>query len=89
MVKVPVEAYAFVGLKVVEVLPSPKSHNTDEGAGVEVLVNVIASLIQPVAGASNAALIKSMTTELVLIIVLTHPALLVTVSVTVKLPVLL
>ena len=89
IVKVPVAEYAFVGLTVVEVVPSPKSHKTALGVGVEVFVNIIGSFIQPFAGASKDAFIKLITTAFVLITVFTHPALLVTVSVTVKLPVLL
>ena len=76
-----------MGLRTVDVVASPKFHKTEAGVGVVVLVKLTGSLTQTVKGAVNEACIKLITTALVFTKVLVQPVLLVTVNVTVKLPV--
>lgn len=82
----PVVVYVFVGLFVVEVVPSPKFYKTEVGAGIVVFVKFTASLTHTVDGPVKEVRKKLITTALLFKTVLLQPVLLVTVSVTVKLP---
>ena len=76
-------------MSIVEVVPSPKLHKTEVGAGVVVLIKLTGASSQTLGGVINDACTKSMTTALDLTIVFVQPVLLTTFNVTVKLPIAL
>ena len=88
-VYVPVVLYDFTGLAAVDVVPSPKSQSCDCAAGAEVLVKLTDSFIQAMSVTLNDVTLLLITTALFLTSVSEQPRLLVTVSITVKEPVLL
>ena len=73
----------------VEVVPSPNAHSAAVGAGAEVFTKLIGLPTHTVVGIVKFAFTSPITTVLGLVIVAAQPVLLVTVSVTLKLPTVL